>query len=117
MTLFPAAASKLTRNLGYGMPIFSILSSIAFTICLFFYVYIVGSFFRISIYPLINRVTFYGVFEEYVVNENLDCVIAIVAASIWFFLSINHRTIRYFFSLSYGTIGVLLAVFSPSNII
>jgi hypothetical protein len=117
MTFFPIAASKLTRTLGFGMPVFSILSSVAFTVCLFFYVYFVGAFFRISIYPLINRVTFYGVFEEYVISENLDSVIAIIAVTIWFLVSVNNRTIRYFFSLPYGISGILLAVFTPGSII
>jgi hypothetical protein len=64
MTLFAIAASKLSKDLGYGMPVCSILSGVAFTACIFFYLYVIGSFFRIAIYPLINRVTVYTVFQE-----------------------------------------------------
>jgi heme/copper-type cytochrome/quinol oxidase subunit 2 len=115
--LFAIAATKLGRDLGYGMPISSILSSVAFTICLFFYLYVVGSFFRITVYPLINRVTFYTVFQHYVINGYLDNIVAIVATTSWFLLSVNNRAIRYYFSLAYGGAGVILAVISPDNII
>ena len=117
MTLFIIAASRLSKNLGYGMPISSILSSAAFTACLFFYLYIIGSFFRVTVYPLINRVTFDLVFQEHIVNEHLDYIIAIVATTSWFLLSVNNRAIRYCFSIAYGGIGIILAIVSPDNII
>jgi hypothetical protein len=117
MTLFPIAASRLSKNLGYGMPISSILSSAAFTVCLFFYLYIIGSFFRITVYPLINRVTFHTVFEEHIVNEQLDYIIAIVATTLWFLLSVNNRAIRYCFSIAYGGTGIILAIISRDYII
>jgi MFS family permease len=117
MTLFAITASKLSRDLGYGMPISSILSSAAFTACIFFYLYIFGSFFRISVYPLINRVTVYAVFQEYIINEHLDYIIAILATALWFFLSVNNRAIRYYFSVAYGATGITLALINPDNIV
>ena len=115
--MFPTAAGKLGKNFGYGMSISLILSSIAFTICIFFYLYIIGSFFEITIYPLVNRVTSNAVFEEHLVNEYLDNVIVIAATTSWFLLSANNRTIRYSISLAYGATGTLFAVISPDNII
>jgi hypothetical protein len=99
------------------MPLSSILSSVSFTVCLFFYLYIIGSFFRITVYPLINRVTSYAIFQHHVVNEHLDNIIAIVATTSWLFLSIENRAIRYCFSITYGVVGIILAVISPGNII
>jgi hypothetical protein len=117
MTLFAIAASKLSKDLGYGMPVSSILSGVAFTACIFFYLYVIGSFFRIAIYPLINRVTVYTVFQEYIINQHLDYIIVILATASWFFLSVKNRHIRYYFSIAYAGTGITLAVFSPDNLI
>ena len=116
MALFAIAASKLRKNLGYGLPIYSILSSVSFVACLFFYLYIIGSFFNHTVYPLIDRVTFYVFFQEHIVNEYVDNIIAIVAATLWFLFSLNKRAIRYSLSIAYGGAGTLLAVISPNNI-
>jgi hypothetical protein len=117
MTLFAVTASKLSKGLGYGMPTSSILSGVALTVCIFFYLYIIGSFFRIPIYPLIDRVTVYTVFQDYVINQHLDYAIVILAAASWYLLSLKKRPIRYYFSLAYGGCGVILALISPDNII
>ena len=117
VALFAIAASKLSKDLGYGMPISSIISSVSFVVCLFFYLYIIGSFFKIAVYPLIDRVTVYTLFQGHVVNEYVDNIIAIVAATLWFLFSINNKAIRYSLSLAYGGTGTILAVISPENII
>lgn len=117
MTLLAIAASKLSKDLGYGMPVSSILSGAAFTVCIFFYLYVIGSFFRIPIYPLVDRVTVYAAFQEYVINQHLDYVIVILATASWFFLSANNRAIRYYFSIAYGATGIILALISPDNIV
>ncbi len=117
MTLFAITARKLSKDLGYGMPISSILSGVAFTVSVFFYLYIIGSFFRISVYPLIDRVTVYTVFQEYIINQHLDYIIVILATASWFLLSVNNRAIRYYFSIAYGGTGIILALISPDNII
>ena len=94
VALFAVAASKLSKDLGYGMPISSVLSSVSFVVCLFFYLYVIGSFFKVSVYPLIDRVTVNTFFQEYVVNEYVDNIVVIVAAALWFLISINNRAIR-----------------------
>jgi hypothetical protein len=98
------------------MPISSILSSVAFTVYISFYLYFVGSFFRITTYPLINRVIVYTVFEEYIINQHLDYIIIIIATASWFLLSVNNRAIRYYFSIAYGA-GITLALISPDAIV
>jgi hypothetical protein len=117
MTLFAIAARKLSKDLGYGMPVSSISSGVAFTACIFFYLYTIGSFFRIPIYPLIDRVTVYALFQEYIINQHLDYIIVILATASWFLLSIKNRPIRYYFSIAYAGTGITLALFSPDNII
>jgi hypothetical protein len=87
------------------MPVYSILSSVSFVACLFFYLYIIGSFFNHTVYPLIDRVTFYVSFQEHIVNEYVDNIIAIVAATLWFLFSLNNGAIRYSLSIAYGGTG------------
>jgi hypothetical protein len=115
--LFPIAPAKLSKSLGYGMPISLILSSLTFTVYLFFYLYIIGSFFRITVFPLIDRATVYTSFQEHVINEYTDNIIAIVAATLWLLFSVNNRTIRYSFSIGYGGTGIILAIVSAGNVI
>jgi hypothetical protein len=117
VALFGIAASKLSKDLGYGMPISSIISSVSFIVCLFFYLYIIGSFFKVTVYPLIDRVVTYISFQGHVINEYVDNITAIVAAILWLLFSLNNRTIRYSLSIAYGGIGIILAVVSPDNIV
>ena len=117
MTSFAIAGSKFTKALGYGMPVSSILSGVAFTICIFFYLYTVGSFFRIAIYPLIDRVTVYAVFHEYIINQHIDYIILILATASWFLLSVKNRAIRYYFSVAFAGAGIILALVSPDDMI
>jgi hypothetical protein len=117
VALFGIAASKLSKDLGYGMPISSIISSVSFIVCLFFYLYIIGSFFKVTVYPLIDRVVTYILFQGHVINEYVDNITAIVAAILWLLFSLNNRIIRYSLSIAYGGIGIILAVVSPDNII
>src|SRR5829696_9244350 len=118
MTMFAIAASKLSKDLGYGMPVSSILSGVAFTVCIFFYLYIIGSFFRIVVYPHIDRIVRPENFQEFVINQQLDYIIVIIATASWFLLSVNsnNKAVRYYFSITYGGIGILLALISPDNI-
>jgi hypothetical protein len=117
VALFAVTASKLSKDLGYGMPISSIISGVSFVVCLFFYLYIIGSFFKIPVYPLIDRATVYTFFQEHVLNEYIDNIIAIVAATLWLLFSINNRAIRYSISIAYGGAGTIFAVISPDNVI
>ena len=117
VALFAIAASKLSKDLGYGMPISSIISGVSFIVCLFFYLYIIGSFFKVTIYPLIDRIVVYILFQGHVINEYVDNITAIVAATLWLLFSLNNRAIRYSLSIAYGGIGIILAVVSPDHII
>jgi hypothetical protein len=117
MALFGIAASKFSRDLGYGMPVSSILSGVAFTVNIFFYLYIAGSFFGIIVYPLIDRATVYAVFQEYIINQHFDYIVIILATASWFLLSVKNRAIRYYFSVAYAGTGMILALIGPSNIV
>lgn len=115
MALFQISVNKLLQYFGYGLTISSILSSIAFVMCLFFYLHFIGSFSKIAIYPLINKVTFNAVFQEHLISEQLDNTIVIAAATLWFLFSIKNRAVRYPLSIAYGGSGIILASIDPNN--
>ena len=117
MALFAIAASKLSKDLGYGMPVSSILSGVAFTVCILFYLYIIGSFFRVPVYPFIDRVTVYAAFHQYIINQDLDSIIVILAAASWFYLSLDKTVVRYWLSIAYGGTGIILALISPDSMV
>ncbi|MDQ3903237.1 MAG: hypothetical protein M3247_06330 [Thermoproteota archaeon] len=96
------------------MPLCTVLSGITFVLYLFFYTYSTGSFFRITVYPFVNRVTFYSLFQEHIVNGYLDNIVVIIVTSLWFLFSIRNRRIRYYFSAIYGSTG-LVAILSAND--
>jgi len=99
------------------MPSSLILSGLAFVVCIFFYAYVVGSFFEITIYPLTNRITSEVAFNEHIISEYFDTLIVITTATLWFLLSINNKIIRYSISVAYGGSGLILAAVSPDSLI
>lgn len=99
------------------MPMSLILSSLSFAVYIFFYAYVVGSFFEITIYPLTNRVTSEVIFEEHVISGYFDTLIVITTATLWLFLSITNKASRYSLSLAYGGSGFILAVISPDTLL
>lgn len=99
------------------MPISEILSAVAFTTCVFFYLYIIGSFFRVTVYPLVHRVTLHEGFQNYLINGYLDHIVVILAAAFWLLISVKSRTVRYYSSVSYGSFGIIVAFINPENII
>jgi hypothetical protein len=117
MTMFPNAARKLNKDLGYGMSLSSILSGVSFSVCLFFYLYTASSFLNILVYPLIDRVTFYLHFQKDIVNEHVDNIIVIAAASSWFLFSLKKGGVRYSFAIIYGVAAIILAVTGLDNTI
>ena len=96
---------------------FQILSSVALTICILFYLYVLGSFLEITVYPLINRITSYAVFQEDIITNYIDRVVVIAAATSWLSLSISKKSISYSLSIIYGASGFILAVVSQGSLI
>ena len=99
------------------MALSTISSTIVLVICLFFYLYVIGSFFNITIYPLLNRVTSHVAFQEYVISENLDNIVVIVTTISWFLLSIKNRAIRYSLPAAYGVSTMIFAIIIRHSII
>lgn len=77
--------------LGQGFSRLSIASAASLAIICLFYVYTVGTYLQVRIYPLIDRVTYYIPFNFYIVNEYVDHVIIGALLALWFALSIQPR--------------------------
>lgn len=80
-----------------------IISSAAFALILFFYVFTVGSYFHVSISPLVNRVNYHEPFSSYIINELVDQLIIAYGTVLWFGLSLRGKA-RIVSSATYGAI-------------
>jgi len=106
------------------MPASIILSALAFTIFILFYLYALGSFYGIHIFPFINRVTSIEAFEAHILNEYLDNVVVIVTTIAFFWFSVNNKILRNSICIAYGIacsisaiIGAYSAIFSITSLL
>lgn len=101
---------RISEILGHKHARSSILSSASLTLVCLFYVYTVGTFLQIRIYPLIDRVTHYTQFDYYIASEYVDHVI--IAALLILWLACSVKKIK----VSYIAIGALAALFATAAI-
>lgn len=94
---------------GYSAQI--IISSVLIVLISFFYVFLVGTFFEVGIFPLEERETFHKSFYAYVFNQFVDSLIITISTLAWIATSIfgKARTISL---LIYG--AVTLAAFGSN---
>lgn len=83
---------NLHRTLGLHLPYSEIITSAALSTIAFFYVFTISSFFAFTVYPLRNRITYYVLFEAYVVNQYVDYVIIGCTLFVWLFFSLKKRS-------------------------
>ena len=96
--------------LGYGNSIPTILSSAILALVTIFYIYSVGSFFRVNIYILLHRVSYNTYFDFFIVNRYIDHLIIATGIIAWSVISL-HGKARIVITVSYGIL-TLLAVTS-----
>ncbi len=104
-------ATRITRALGRGNSSLSIISSAALVLTSFFYIYTIGTFFKVNIYILQNRVTYDTFFNFYIINKYTDYIIIISGLILWLVLSIRGRA-RLVAPLIYGGITIVAAIAS-----
>ena len=80
----------------------------------FFFIFWIGSFFEIDIFPLENRSTIHTTFQIYIFDKYVDTVIITLLAILWLCLSIRGKK-RIVSAISYGslTAAALLTNFGP----
>lgn len=88
---------------GYGSSRLSILFSSALVFLLVFYAYSTGVFFRVNVYPLRDRITYYGNFDLYITNQYVDHIIVGATSLLLFSAMISHTKIRLASVLLFGS--------------
>jgi hypothetical protein len=94
----------------------SVISSVSFALACFFYVYLLGSFLGIPIFPLYNRVTYFTFFNFHLINSHTDQIIITLAIAIWFgsaAAAAKCKIVGFAGASFYMTI-MIIAVLSPS---
>src|SRR5919198_919950 len=85
-------AARITKVLGKGNSYQSIITSATLALISLFYVYTVGSYFKIIIYPLIHGITYSNTFFNfYLFNVYFDHIIIVSGTILWLELSIRHK--------------------------
>jgi len=110
-----ASYASILRNLGYGNSIQSIMSSAILALVSFFYIYTAGSFFRINIHILQNRISYNTYFDFFIINRHTDHIIIATGIILWSLLSLRGKA-RIIITTIYG-VATLLAVTSGNAIL
>jgi hypothetical protein len=101
----------IARALGKDASNRSIISSTAFALISFFYIYTMGSYFKISTYILENRVIYTKLFDNYIISKNVDHIIVSFGMILWLSLSLRGKT-RFLASTIYGGLTMIAILFS-----
>src|SRR5438093_7257711 len=102
-------ASKMTSGLNFtkalhqGNSLLVVISSGAFVLILYFYVFAVGLYFHVSVSPLENRMNYHERFTAYIINEFVDQLVIVYGTVLWLGLSLRGRA-RIVSSATYGAI-------------
>jgi hypothetical protein len=94
----------------------SIILSATLAVISFFYVYTIASYLKVTVWALVNRVSYYYGFETYVISKNLDHLIIACATLLWFALSIRTK-VRFAVATSYGIIIIISELFGLEMIL
>src|SRR5437867_5250660 len=103
MELTANSGLNIAKALGHGNTPSLIISFAAFAVILFFYIFTVGSYFHVSVSPLVNRVNYHEPFVAYIINEFVDYLIIAYGVVLWLFFSLRGKA-RIVSSLVYGGI-------------
>src|SRR5437867_1916760 len=106
MELKANSGLNIAKVLGHGNTPSLIISSATFAVILFFYIFTVGSYFHVSVSPLVNRVNYHEPFAAYIINEFFDHLIIAYGMVLWLFLSLRGKA-RIVSSSVYGVITAI----------
>ena len=90
------------------------LSSITLFLITFFFIFWIGSYFEVDIFPLENRSTIHTTFQIYIFDKYVDSVIITLLTTLWLCLSIRGK-IRIVSAIAYGSLtgAAILTNFHP----
>src|SRR2546422_1699369 len=102
-------ASKMTSGLNFARVRYQgnspsvVISSAAFALILFFYIFTVGLYFHVSVSPLENRMNYHERFTAYIINEFVDQLVIVYGTVLWLCLSQKGKA-RIVSSAMYGVV-------------
>jgi hypothetical protein len=98
----------LDQVLGKGAPKLSIISSAAFVFASLFYVYTIGSYFKLPIYFLHNRLVSKLYFTDiYIISKYVDHILIVSGIVLWLVLSLKDHKARFVAAVMYGGITIV----------
>jgi hypothetical protein len=101
---------------GEGSSYRSILSSAILATTFFFYIYTFGSYFRIPVYVIQNRLTYTKIFADtYIINRNADHLLITLATVVWLVLSIRDGKTKFVIACVYGSFAIGAALSRQDN--
>jgi hypothetical protein len=112
----PAFASYFTQALGRCKSLISIATSAILALTSFFYIYTLGSYFKVETSVLHNFYNYIESFHLQVINTHIDLLVITIGTSVWFASSIKKRTAKLVFTGIYGGL-TLVAIFTRLDII
>jgi len=101
-------AAYIASVLGKGTSRLSIITSAALALISLFYIYTVGSYLKVTIYPLEHRIIYYTFFDVYIINKQADHLIIAAGIVLWLALSLKGKA-RFIAPVIYGGIALLAA--------
>ncbi|CAN5834022.1 hypothetical protein BH23THE1_BH23THE1_24860 [soil metagenome] len=98
---------NLKAGLGFGASYKAIVTSSAFVLVCYFYVYSIASYLKLPIVIFQNGVTYNAFFENtYLVDKNWDYIIIIALTVVWLSFSIRNKKLGIITSLIYTALAV-----------
>ena len=101
-------AAYIASVLGNGTSRLSIITSAALALISLFYIYTLGSYLKVAIYPLEHRIIYYMFFDVYIINKQADHIIIAAGIVLWLALSLKGKA-RFIAPVIYSGIAVLAA--------
>src|ERR1051326_36487 len=101
-------AAYIASVLGNGTSRLSIITSAALALISLFYIYTLGSYLKVAIYPLEHRIIYYMFFDVYIINKQADHIIIAAGIVLWLALSLKGKA-RFIAPVIYSGKGVLAA--------
>jgi len=111
-----AFADYITKTLGRHKSITSVATSATLALISFFYIYTLGTYFKIGTSVLDDFYNYIGFFQLYVVSNYIDHIIIALGISVWFALAIKKRSVRFIITIIYGGLTII-AVLTKLDII
>ena len=100
------------ESFGLNSPPVTILSSALFITSLFFYAYFAGSFFQVTIHPLIDRINYSVVFDQHVTGDYTDSLILLAVTTLWLFSLFPKGMLNKVLVASFGSFALMCSVIS-----